>query len=400
MLRSALLAIACLLAFMVPAEAKSPSDQWLSPSKHSAMVAVRFDQRRNSSTITHGLADPKTGRKVSADDPVRIASVSKLITSLAVMRLVERGMLSLDADISRWLGQEIRNPAFPDQPLTLRQLLSHQSSLTDNADYIIPLGQSIADRLADPGAWDAKHAPGGYFRYSNLNFPLIASIIENATGERFDQAMARLVFKPLRLDACFNWSTCSEAKIAKAVTLLGADGAVRRDDLNGVRPACLVVAASDGSCDLSRYPLGSNGALFSPQGGVRISMNDLARIGRLLIKRGRGFLKSQTFAQMTAAQWQFDGQNGDSENGFWCAYGLGVQILASGHSKCRDDPFGDKASRIGHPGEAYGLRSGLWIDPKTRTGIAFFVTAVPDNEPNGRSAFTLAEEMIVQNRRE
>ena len=396
MLRRSLLTITLLFASITPAEAKRPPGQWLSPSRHSAMVAVRFDGHRITSTIARGLADPKTGRAVTGDDPVRVASISKLVTALAVMRLVERKTLSLDADISRWLGQSIRNPAFPDQPITLRHLLSHTSSLTDNADYIIPLGQSVAERLADPQAWDADHAPGSYFRYTNLNFPLIASIIERATAERFDKAMERLVFKPLRLDACFNWSTCSDAKIGRAVTLLGSDGAARRDDLNGVRPACTVVAASDGSCDLALYQLGSNGALFSPQGGTRISMNDLARIGQLLIKQGQGFLKPASFTEMVKPQWRYNGKNGETENGFWCAYGLGVQTLATGPESCRDDPFGDRAVRIGHPGEAYGLRSGLWVDPKAKTGIAFFVTAVPDTEPNGRSAFTLAEEMIMQ----
>lgn len=393
MLRLVLLALACLSA---PAPAQAQPGEWLRPSPHSAMVAVRFDQHRITSRATHGLADAKTGRAAGADDPVRIASVSKLITALAVMRLVERGTLSLDADISRWIGHRVRNPAFPDQPVTLRHLLSHTSSLTDNADYIIPLGQTLADRMADPKAWDSAQAPGSTFRYANLNYPVIGSIIEAVTGERFDRAMARLVFRPLRIDACFNWTTCSDAKLARAVTLLGDDGAVRRDDLNGVRPDCPVVAASDGSCNLTLYQPGSNGALFSPHGGARISMNDLARIGQMMIRQGRGLLKPESYRQMTALQWRYDGQNGDSENGFWCAFGLGVQILASGPAPCRDDPFGDGAARIGHSGEAYGLRAGLWIDPKTKTGIAFFVTAVPDAEPNGRSAFTLAEEMILQ----
>ena len=51
--------------------------------------------------------------------------------------------------------------------------------------------------------------------------------------------------------------------------------------------------------------------------------------------------------------------------------------------------------RIGHAGEAYGLRSGLWFDPVTGKGLAFFTSAVSDDEPKGRSAFTGREERLV-----
>jgi hypothetical protein len=51
--------------------------------------------------------------------------------------------------------------------------------------------------------------------------------------------------------------------------------------------------------------------------------------------------------------------------------------------------------RIGHSGDAYGLRSGLWVDPKTGRGLAFFTSAVPADAPNGRSAFSAPEEAVV-----
>ena len=160
------------------------------PSPASAAVRVTFDSER----VLHVEA-----RGAGADDPVRIASISKLITTLGVMRLVETGTLDLDSDVSRWLGWRVRNPAFPDTAITLRLLLSHRSSLTDNVDYAIPLGKTVKETLADPKAWDGAHAPGSYFRYTNLNFPVVASIMEAATGERFDRLMARLVFTPLKI---------------------------------------------------------------------------------------------------------------------------------------------------------------------------------------------------------
>src|SRR5690348_16839624 len=66
---------------------------------------------------------------VDANTLFRVASVSKFVTALGTMKLVEQGKLSLDADIGEVLGYRLRNPHFPDQPITLRMLLTHTSSL-------------------------------------------------------------------------------------------------------------------------------------------------------------------------------------------------------------------------------------------------------------------------------
>ena len=370
-----------------------------------ASVAVAFDRSHMRSVLAEGEADRATHRTVTADDPVRIASISKLVTALGVMRLVDVGQLDLDRDVSDYLGYPLRNPAFPTKVITLRLLLSHQSSLLDGEDrYIIPLGETLKQRLTEPALWDGAHFPGsGWFHYTNLNFPVVASVMERATGERFDRLIQRLVLRPLKLGACFNWSGCSAATTARAVVLYRVSGEVAKDDLHGLPPACPVVPAGNGSCDLSSYVLGSNGAMFSPQGGLRISMRDLAKIGQLLARRGKGFLSRKSFAQLTTPQWRFDGSNGLGEDGtasgFFCAYGLAVQTLGGGGPGCHDDLFGDGRTRLGHAGDAYGLKSGLWIDPHTGQGLAFFTTAVADDAPKGKSAFTSAEETVVQRSR-
>lgn len=357
-----------------------------------ATVAVRFDRDTITVVEESGLADPATGRRVTADDPVRIASVSKLVVALGVMRLVEQGKLSLDRDVSNYLGWELRNPAFPRDKITLRMLFNHRSSLTDKADYVIPLGDTVRRWVSNPVAWDAQHRPGTYFRYTNLNFPVIASAMEKVTGERFDRLMDRLVIKPLGLKACFNWAACDDATLARAVVLADQAGAVLRDDLKGQRPACPVVPAADGSCDLATYRPGDNGALFSPQGGLRISARDLARIAQAIIGDDTSFLSRRSVRTLGDIAVIPIGE-GEREGGFYCSYGLAIQRLATQAEGCRDDPFGSGRSLVGHAGEAYGLRSGLWFD--LIGGIAYFTTAVPDDAPRGRSAFTAAEEAVI-----
>ena len=365
-----------------------------------AYAWATFDANGLTASGASGLADRARGRALTIDDPVRIASVTKLVVALGVMRLVEQGRLDLDRDVSDWLGWRLRNPAFPDRPITLRHLLSHTSSLQDEIDYAVPLGTALGDAVAAPAAFDAEHPPGTFFRYANLNFPVIASVMEQASGERFDRLTARLVLEPLGLDACLNWTTCSEAAIGRAVVLYEPDATVIRDDLGGRRPACPVLAPDGVPCDLSGYRLGSNGALFSPQGGLRISVRDLATLGRLLLNRGRHgggrFLSERSIAALLDPQWRFDGRNGDTDDGFYCAYGLAAQSLPVAQPGCDDDLFGDGRRVSGHAGDAYGVRSGLWVDPARGAGIAYFATGNGDDPPRGRSAYRAIEENLAQ----
>ena len=386
-----------------------------------ASVKVTFDRAGVLDVRAEGLADRANGRALSADDPVRIASISKLVVGLGVMRLVESGVLDLDRDVSTWLGWSLRHPRHPQVPITLRLLLSHRSSITDAAGYVIPYDASLQDKLVDPGAWDAEHAPGTFFRYTNLNFPLIASVMERATGERFDGLMQRLVLKPLGLQACFNWASCSPASIERAVVLYDAKGAVQADDLRGSAPACPVVPAADGQCDLTRWQAGRNGAMFSPQGGLRISARDLARIGRMLLNDGaldagahggqaqgaERFLRKESIYTLITPVWTYDGRNGETfeaESGdpgraFFCRYGLAVQTLATRDSNCGDDPFGDAMPRIGHAGEAYGLVSGLWIDRQSGHGVVYFIVGGDLKEKGAHSAFYAIEEQLLKSYR-
>ena len=91
------------------------------PLANAARVRVTFDARRIIDVRASGLADRAAGRAATADDPARIASISKMFVAMGVLRLVEAGRLDLDRDVSTWRGWSLRNPAFPDQAVTLRR---------------------------------------------------------------------------------------------------------------------------------------------------------------------------------------------------------------------------------------------------------------------------------------
>jgi len=373
------------------------------PQKQEVVVSqagVAFDRNGEVGSFAEGLADPTNGRAVTPDDPVRVASISKLVVAVGVMKLVESGKLELDGDASQWLGWTLRNPSFPDRPITLRMLLSHTSSVRDHEDqYAIPLGHTVQEVMSAPTSWDLKHGPGdGYFTYGNLNFPIIASIVERVTGERFDIWMRREVLQPMKLEACYNWPTCSDAAVSRAVVLM-QDGKAVRDDLAGKQPDCPVYL-DDGPCDLGRWKLGENGALFSPQGGLRISMRGLARVGRMLLNGGTidgvRIISPQSVETLLTPVWRFDGRNGETDHGFYCTYGLATQQIPTAQPDCKDDPASDGVNRVGHAGDAYGLRSGLWIDRANGNGVAYFVSGLSDDPPRGSSAYRAAEEAALK----
>lgn len=369
-----------------------------------AAVRLSFTRDTFGKPWTRGVADRTTGRAATADDPVRIASISKLVVAIGVLRLVEAGRLDLDRDVGTYLGWPLRNPAFADTPITLRLLLSHRSSIADGIDYALPFDVALRDALSDPKAWDGDHRPGSFFRYANLNFPVIASVMENVTGERFDRLMDRLVIAPLGLHACFNWAACDDATVARAVTLYDPAGVALRDEDHGRRPTCPIVPARDGGCDLSTWRPFFNGATFSPQGGLRISMHGLAKVGQMLLAdgkvKGKPFLLEASVDLLLAPLWTYDGSNGvtgETVAGTICRYGLASQTLATKAEGCREDLFGDGRPMVGHAGEAYGLRSGLWIDRERGSGVAYFTTAIADDAPLGADTnFSAAEVEIAR----
>ena len=386
--------VVMLCAARAPAQPTPPSPAF--PQR--AQVAVAFDRLGTiEPRVVEGPASLTTPRGVSIDDPVRVASVSKLVVGLGVMRLVEAGKLNLDADVSRYLGWRLRHPDYPGRKITLAMLLGHRSGVSGEFDYVLALDAELPAKLSEKGAFDADRAPGGAFAYSNLNYPIIAAAMEGATGERFDRLIHRLVFAPLSIDACFGWTMCSAAKTARAVALYRNTGELALDELDGTAPECPVTRASDGSCDLSAYKLARHGAAFSPQGGMRISAADLARIGVMLLQRGKGLLEPASIARLERLGPVFP-DRGEGSGGVFCSFGLAVHATGGPdlqRAGCKSDLFGDGRLRVGHAGDAYGLRSGLWLDRAAGTGLVYFVTAVDPDAVGARSAYGPEEEALV-----
>lgn len=346
------------------------------------------------------------------DTLYRIASISKMVTTLGLMRLVESGKVELDADVSGPLGFTLRNPHFPTRAITLRHLLTHTASLRDEAGYSFPAGTALKDflvpgmRLHGEGRMWAKTAgPGDYFTYCNLGWGIIGTLMERVTGERFDRLMQTLLLQPLGLDAGYNPSALAPATLAQLATLYrkrtvdtevwDAHGPwiAQVDDVHA-RP----VAPPPG---VERYVVGENATPFSPTGGLRISARTLGTVMLMLmhggVHEGRRLFQAATLERMFARQWTADGKggNGDTLNGFFNCWGLGnAQFPDQPGLRLVEGDF----DAVGHLGDAYGLRSVFAFDRKRGNGMIVFVGGVssdPGLQKGRYSALARFEERIV-----
>lgn len=377
MIRHALIA-AALCAPLAPLEAEDAAKNAGPPP---ASVVVVFDRETIRPLIVEGLANKEAARALEANDPVRIASISKLIMSLTALRLMDEGKVDLDRDVSEYLGWQLRSPNHSEAPVTLKHLLTHRAGLSDKAGYIIPLGESLEAKLADPAAWRDTGFPGvADFEYANLGSPVVATVLEAASGERYDRLVERVVFKPLGVKACLNWTLCDAEMQARAVALYRDTGEVARDAPSDLPPACTIPVKDGVDCNLESYVPGTNASIFSPQGGVRIGMMDLARIGQELQRwASSDFLSANALGLWWGEMFAASAQHAPGERvADFCAYGLAAYALDN-EAPCVDELINDGNARIGHGGEAYGLRSGLWMSftNPPAASYAYFTTEVP-----------------------
>ncbi|MCY7411188.1 MAG: serine hydrolase [Chitinophagales bacterium] len=324
----------------------------------------------------YGLADFENNLSITDSTLYRIASISKSITATALMKLYEQGLFHLDDDISDYLGFTLRNPNFPDDPITFRMVLSHTSSIKDGNKYDQFLSATstqnpppnISEYFVTGGAYFSNNVfqnkkPGTYFQYSNANFGLLGTLIEKISGIRFDIFCKQNIFDPLLITASFNVNDLPNiCNVATLYRFQNNSWTPQADDFNCIMPA---------PKDLSLYVIGNNGFIYSPQGGLRISANDLAKY--MLMNANNGtyngiqILKDTTAILMRKIQWQFDGSNGDDYSGLFKAYGLGIHITTNVANS--DIVFPDRRT-FGHPGEAYGLVSDMYFD-SLKHGVIF-----------------------------
>ena len=163
-----------------------------------------------------GYSNTKTGEKITSTTPIHLASVSKVLTSTAILRLVQQDNLMLDQKVTDWL------PSFPYKNTTIRTLLNHRSGLQHYANFPgllkkrwdrrkVLSNQDVFNLLVQ-NKFRLVTPHDTHFDYCNTNYIILALIIEKATGLNYRRAMNELIFKPLGMENSFvfNYDTDRE----------------------------------------------------------------------------------------------------------------------------------------------------------------------------------------------
>ena len=308
-----------------------------------------------------GLRDYDRNLPVDENTKYRIASISKLVMTTAMMKLCDQKRLDLDADAGDYLGFRLRNPNHPEKPVTVRMLLLHTGSLNEGSGYD-PFLMATYNNVGNPPSFSELFAPGGkyytddmwrkeapgeYYTYCNANFGLAGTIIERITGQRFEEYIQQTLFIPLGISGSY---------IAEGVTDINNLAVIYgREDGKWIPGTDDYKGMMSSPRDFSGYVTGTNGAVFSPQGGLRISAAELARIMILHMNKGKyegkRIISGKSIRLMHRAQFITTPANSDNEGVRAGNRGLSVQILtgsASGSILPEGSHF------LGHSGSAYG----------------------------------------------
>jgi CubicO group peptidase (beta-lactamase class C family) len=364
----------------------------------AGIVLAHIDRKGHETVLVSGCArfaadGRQCSRQLAPNTLMRVASSSKLVVAVGLMRLVQLGQVELDRDIGDYLGYVVRNPRAPDRSITPRMLLAHLSSLQDGQRYTIAAPGGLRDLLADSDRFDVVRRPGRYFRYANVNYSVLAAVMERASGERFDRYAATRILEPARLTAAFNWIGLQSLPAERVATLYRRQVPDEAWDINGPWIAQVdgFVGAPPALQISADYQLGSNPALFSPQGGLRIAPLELARWVRTVFlapvtrdakraaiafsndaARPISAISRNTARSMCRPQFVSNGHNGDTESGLFEQFGLGVHPKKLGaHRWC------------GHFAEAYGLKGAVLFDQRRGDVLAYYITGYGAPPPGG-----------------
>lgn len=289
---------------------------------------------------SYGVQDLETKKPVTNSTFFRIASISKSFSAVSIMQLVEAGKVTLDTDVNDVLNFKVRNPKFPDTPITVEMLLDHTSSLNDSEGYWENLDCITPGKNENYTKAYNDYQPGTKYEYCNLNFSLLGSIIERLSGERFDQYVANHIVAPLGLQASFNINDIPAKQIAKLYSWNGT----KYEEQNAYRPIT----------GLENYKLTESSVTFSPAGGMKISARNLAKYMLMHMNYGKSPLrKARIISTNSSKLMQVDHTPGYH-------YGLALE---------QTDEYTPGDVLVGHTGGAYGLRSAMFFNPEKKYGL-------------------------------
>jgi CubicO group peptidase (beta-lactamase class C family) len=382
-----------LLVDALPAEQAEQLDAWLADQfARNKVAGISAQLVRDGKVIfrsVHGELEKGSERKVAADSIFRIYSMSKPITSVAVMQLVEQGKIDLDAPLSTYLpewkdatalGKDDEGKVVPvpvQTPVTTRHLLRHTAGIgyemfergemqriyrkdrQENGEF-----KSLEDLSKRLAALPLKHQPGTAFTYGR-SADLLGRLVEVVAEQPFDDYLDEHIFQPLgMLDTGFTLPAKDRTRLASVheVNLLGkVKGVAGYQDMRFFQD--------------STVPMGGE--------GLASTLEDFGRFQSMLLNGGKygeqQILKPETVALMISAE----SAQGDAHMGR-IKFGLGFMLLPDGA-----EPKEFPVRTYSWSGYA---RTFFYNDLKDRIGILLYTQTLPSgNEPGASFRAKVAE---------
>ena len=168
----------------------------------------------------YGYSNLEERTPLDRDNIFPLMSLSKTVTAFALIMLYEKHLFDLDDDVSKYIPTKVRNPNFPEAPITFRMLLSHTASFADVTptgltipknvsrppsaigDSDIPLEEYVREILTPGGKYYSteyfsQNEPGTQYSYSNIGYSLIGYLVERIARQDFSQYCKQHIFDPL-----------------------------------------------------------------------------------------------------------------------------------------------------------------------------------------------------------
>lgn len=306
-----------------------------------------------------GFQDLESRTPMVKDSLFWIASMTKPLTAMGVMMLVEEGKLGLDDPVEKHLP-EFREQMLlkekkaeqtvlvkPARAITIKDLLTHTSGLVGNSPLdadaldVLTLKEAVITYALSP----LQFEPGSKWSYCNPGINTLGRLIEVASGDDYAKFMERRFFKPLKMKDTTFWPSNGDVKKRLATSYKpGADG-------KALEPTTVKYLTAPYSSK-KRTPLAAGG-LFS-------TAEDLLTIYRMVLNGGE--LEGKRYLRAESLKLMAQNHTGDLKAGFadGMGMGLGFQVVTT--------PTGVtgtlSAGTFGHGG-AHGTQG--WIDPVKKT---------------------------------
>jgi len=283
-----------------------------------------------------GFASARDSVRATAHTVYRVGSVSKLFTDIAVMQLVERGVLDLDAPVQRYVPGVLPGGDGGAGAVTLRQLMSHRAGVAREppiGHYFDTTGPTLAATARSLSRTPLVYPPGSKTKYSNAGVAVAGYVIEATRHEPFAQYLKRAVLNPMGLD----------------------DSAFEPDSAVASRRAAGMMWTVDGrTFPAPMFELG-----MSPAGSMYSTVADLGRFMTMLFARGEtahgSLLRAQSLEAMRTPQFAMSG----ARTGFGLGFDIGTL---------------DGRRLVRHGGAIYGFATELAALPDEKLGVVVTTT--------------------------